>query len=407
MRLGFVVQRYGLEVNGGAELYARELAERLAARSDISTVTIFTTTARDHESWQNHYPAGRSDVNGLPVHRFPTLFPRLRALQSVAGLLGPYGLGRSAAELPWIIAQGPYCPGLVRHLRAEAPKLDVIVFFSYLYYPTLCGLPPVCERALLVPTAHDEPPIRMRRVKRMIERARAVGFLAPEERDLVGSLVDLSRMHTAVIGAGVSMPEVDPGRRPHERPYLLYLGRIEKGKGVVELAAGFRRFKERYATAEMRSDRGPYQGRELDLVLAGRQGEPCIEPGEDVLLPGFVPDADRVRWIAHAEALVIPGLLDSFSLSLLEAWLLGRPTLVPEACPVKRGHVKRARTGELYGASRPFEDALALVLREPERRAHYAERGRGYVREQYAWPVVVDRFLELARFVAERSRGAA
>ena len=38
-KLAFVVQRYGLEVNGGAELLSRQLVEHLQQQYDIEVLT--------------------------------------------------------------------------------------------------------------------------------------------------------------------------------------------------------------------------------------------------------------------------------------------------------------------------------------------------------------------------------
>ncbi|MGC8780466.1 MAG: glycosyltransferase family 1 protein, partial [Anaerolineae bacterium] len=68
MRLAFVVQRYGLEINGGSEVHCRQLAERLAAHMHVE---VLTTCAEDHYTWRNVYPAGAERVNGITVRRFP------------------------------------------------------------------------------------------------------------------------------------------------------------------------------------------------------------------------------------------------------------------------------------------------------------------------------------------------
>ena len=64
MRLGIVVQRYGLEVNGGAEMQCRQIAERMARHMDVEVVT---TCAQDDHTWRNVYRPGVDSVNGIPV----------------------------------------------------------------------------------------------------------------------------------------------------------------------------------------------------------------------------------------------------------------------------------------------------------------------------------------------------
>ena len=68
MKVGFVVQRYGTEVVGGAELHCRWVAEHLAERHEVE---VLTTTATDYLSWKNALEAGESQLNGVTVRRFP------------------------------------------------------------------------------------------------------------------------------------------------------------------------------------------------------------------------------------------------------------------------------------------------------------------------------------------------
>lgn len=67
LRVALVVQRYGLEVNGGAELLCRMIAERLASRHSVE---VLTTCAVDYVTWKNEYAPGLAEVNGIPVRRF-------------------------------------------------------------------------------------------------------------------------------------------------------------------------------------------------------------------------------------------------------------------------------------------------------------------------------------------------
>src|SRR4029453_17891296 len=73
MRLAFVVQRYGLDIAGGAEYHCRLVAEHLARHAEVE---VFTTCAADYVTWANRYPEGREVLNGIPVRRFKVKRPR-------------------------------------------------------------------------------------------------------------------------------------------------------------------------------------------------------------------------------------------------------------------------------------------------------------------------------------------
>lgn len=72
-KIAFVVQRYGLEVNGGSELSCRLIAEKLSQHYEVE---ILTTKALDYVTWENHYTEDIEKINGITVRRFKTDFPR-------------------------------------------------------------------------------------------------------------------------------------------------------------------------------------------------------------------------------------------------------------------------------------------------------------------------------------------
>ena len=111
-RLAVVVQRYGLEVNGGAEQLARWFAESM---TDEYEVHVITTCAIDYMTWADAYPAGESELNGVHVHRFPVDAPRdwVTAQKDTARLLN---YERTLYdEVRWIKKQGPYSTALLSH----------------------------------------------------------------------------------------------------------------------------------------------------------------------------------------------------------------------------------------------------------------------------------------------------
>jgi glycosyltransferase involved in cell wall biosynthesis len=371
VRIGFVVQRYGLDVNGGAEVHCRAMAERMARRGHDTTV--LTTCAHDYQTWANHYPAGVETIHGVRVERFPVAFERSQR--------GEHWLNKvlrtriSAVERAWIVAQGPYSPALVRRLGEVHP--DAFVFFTYLYHPTVAGLEVVGKKSVLIPTAHDEPPIHMGIMRRVFELPGAIAFNTEEERDLVASLGPLGDKPSDIVGCGI-----DPADGERARPagidgrFVLYLGRIEVGKGVGELCEGFRKLR----------------GADVKLVLAGRGGGHLVPPGDDIVRLGYVSDAEK-RWLLdHAEVVIVPSRLESLSLVLLEAWNHGTPALVTAECAVTSGHVARSGGGATYRGAEGLAEQLGTLLAAPGDRG---ARGRAYVDARYRWPAVEERLLAL------------
>ncbi|HVY29335.1 MAG TPA: glycosyltransferase family 4 protein [Polyangiaceae bacterium] len=401
LRIAFVVQRYGAEVNGGAELHCRMLAERLARRDDVQSVTVLTTCAKDYESWRNEYPAGNSQLNGVQVERFETRLPRQGWLQDIASYAGTLGLAQHALDRLWLWSQGPVAPGLLRRLAEVASQHDVFVFFTYLYHPTVHGLPLVPGKRLLIPTAHDEPAIRRSVFRAVFELPEAIAFNSVEERELVQRrfAVDLAR--TDVVGCGVDEPPLVSGAPARERPYVLYLGRLAEPKGVATLATQFLEFRRRQADTRFESAQGSYLGRELELVFAGSGDRSLVPTHERLVLEGFVSDERRHELLAGAQVLAMPSRFESLSLVTLEAFMARVPVLVERECEVTAGHVARSDGGLAYHGVDELCAQLATLLSSRANRRRLAENGHRYVNATYAWPVVEQRLMKLIGRVAQ------
>ena len=120
LKLAFVIQRYGLEVNGGAELHCRWLAERLAQRHQVE---VFATRALDYLEWRNHYPKGTAIVNGIPVHRSSVKRTRnARVFASLSNICFHEAHTREEEEA-WVRENGPYSPELVKAVTAARDAL--------------------------------------------------------------------------------------------------------------------------------------------------------------------------------------------------------------------------------------------------------------------------------------------
>jgi glycosyltransferase involved in cell wall biosynthesis len=373
VKAALVVHRYGNEVLGGAESLARRVAELLAPQVEL---TVLTTCALDYLTWADHYPPGRDEVNGVSVLRFSV--PRPRDLlefeeASSRAYSSPkdFGLGRE-----WMQAQGPNAPGLLEHLRDEGDRYDAVAFMTYLYATTADGLPLAAERSVLCPTMHDEPPLKLAIFEEVFRRARLCLFSTPEERELAQVRFGVPDERSRLAGAGVDEVDgADPQRFAAEtgidRPYALYMGRLDPSKGVPELVEFHARYRARRRDG-------------LDLVLLGG-GEIALPPSNGIHAPGFVADELKHDAIAGAEVVVCPSPYESLSLSQLEAWSHGRPTLANAVSPVLVGQSRRAGGGLWYSNAEEYAAMLDLLGSAKPLAAAIGAQGRRFVRDSCSW----------------------
>jgi len=215
MKLAFIIQRYGTEVLGGSEHLCRLLAERLAAQHEIE---VLTTCARDYVVWANEYPEGADRIRGVTVRRFANARTRdITSFNTFSDRIYHNPHSR-ADEIEWLKQQGPWSPALIEYLRRHHQQYDVLVFFTYLYAPTVFGLEIAPARSVLIPTAHDEPAIRLDIFKDVFSRPAALCYLTESERQFVERQFPDRPLLEEVIGVGVDIPQQQPYPRMPTAP---------------------------------------------------------------------------------------------------------------------------------------------------------------------------------------------
>lgn len=393
MRLFYVVQRYGKQVVGGAEAACRQLATRVARSADV---TVFTTCARESTTWANHYPPGEQVEDGVRVVRFPTVATRDSSFERLSRDLFSWPDPPLELQRRWVGAQGPKAPELVEEISRRSAEPDLWVFYTYLYYPIIFGLPLVASRALLHPALHDEPPARLPIVRALIRSAAALSVQTEEEWELTLRLAGWPPGRLRLVGMGIEDGQGDveafrSGAGLGSDPYLLYMGRVDRGKGTDELARSFAHYKARHP--------GP-----LKLVIAG----PLIHrppDHNDIVLTGALGEDERWSALEGCEVFVHPSGQESFGIVLLEAWLKGKPALVSSRSRVLAGHARRCRGGLPYGDLFGFEAALEVVLDDPVAARRLGANGRAYA-ERFLWDRVLPRYESFLEEVAGAVAGS-
>lgn len=389
MKIACVVHRFGEDIAGGSETHCRHVAEHLARNHDV---TVLTTCARDHMSWANELPPGASRSGPLVVRRFEVT--RQRSMHRFAEISEIVFSGRASEQEQeeWFRQNGPDAPGLIQYLQTEGSTYERILFWSFRYAGTYFGLPHVADRAVLVPTAEEDPIVRLDVLETFFSRPSAFIFLTPEEQALVTRRAMRRLEPSCVIGSGL-----DPvTRRPAmaldpsgvRKPFILYLGRVDPNKGCEILFRHFLRYQAEH-------------GASPQLVLAGPVNMP-LPDHPDVKSLGRVDDLVREALLSEAFLLAIPSPYESLSLVLLEAWNHGLPALVNGHCDVLKGQALRADGALYYRTYDEFSRCIDVLLERPWVAQQLGRQGLAYVDQEYRWPTVMAKIETLLTDLRER-----
>ncbi len=394
MKIAFIVQRFGREILGGSETLARQLAERLSRRHEI---TVLTTTAKDYITWKNELPPGEDKARGIRLIRFPVEGERVLEEFNRFSEEVYQGQPTREQELEWLHRQGPVVPELIEYLKKEQEVFDLLVFFTYLYYPTYYGLQVAPEKSVLVPTAHDEPPLKLGIYREMFQLPSSFLFNTEAEELLVLERFPVHKKMRETVGMGMELldqPDVHAFRNKHAIPgkYLLYAGRIDAGKGLEELFRYFQFYKEEH----------PASGN-LQLILIGKLGMKLPED-PSIRYIGFVDEGDKLSAMAGAVAVVQPSRMESFSIVTLEAFSVGTPAIANAQSRVLADHCRKANAGLYYGDFEEFEEILTLLLNDRNLGRSLGRNGQTYVKDNYGWNRLLPKYELVFRSSARPAR---
>ena len=383
----FVVQRYGLEVNGGAELHCRQLAERLKDEYDVS---VLTTCAIDYVTWKNEYKEEIEHINGVKVIRKKVDFERnQKKFNKISAKLNNekdnINLG-----VEWQEAQGPHSSELIKYLEDHKDDYDVIIFLTYLYYTTYFGLKVAPEKSILIPTAHDEPPIYYSIFNETFNLPKAILYSTTTERDFVNKRFKNDYIESDIVGLGVDINENAQDINLEKTfgikdDYVVYIGRIDESKGCKEMFEYFLEYKKTYNS-------------NLKLVLAGKSAME-IPRNKDIVTLGFVSEDEKVNLIRKSKLLILPSKFESLSLSTLEAMYLKVPVLLNGKCEVLKKHAILSNGGLYYKNKWEFIETLDYLIRNFEIAERMGENGRKYVDENYKWDIVMKKLYKAIELI--------
>ena len=410
-KIGVIIQRYGLEVNGGAEFHARILAEKL---SEKHTIDVITTCATDSDSWENHYKKSDNSINNINIIRFPSEIKNQKKFrkarrkilgntkpQQILKKIGLFNFFKKNTHLftikekdseNWIKEQGPNCPELVQHIEQEQKNYDCFLFFTYLYYPTAIGMKNVGYKSIFIPTAHDEPLLFTETYKNLFSFPKYIMYNTESEKKLIENTFANCTKNNAVAGIGIDeviLSNKNNSKFNIDSDYLLYLGRVDAGKGCHELI-------EYYNKTNLTST--------LKLVFVGKKSIDFTQT-ENILFTGFVDETTKNHLLINCKALIIPSKYESLSLVTLEAMMQKKIVIANGQCEVLQNHIIDSKAGYSYVDQKSFKKTInsLLNLSQNEEEA-MGIKGYNYVLKNYTWNRILEKFDTAIEFVIQSNK---
>lgn len=180
-----------------------------------------------------------------------------------------------------------------------------------------------------------------------------------------------------------------PAASPHDRPFYLFVGRLEKIKGLEDVIDAFRRF----------------DGADLLVAGTGTHEAALRERAagmDNVRFLGRLNAEELAAHYAHALALVVPSVgFETFGIILIEAFRSGLPVIARRMGPFPE-IVECAQGGLLFSTGDELVEALHALARDRPYREKLAASGKAAFREHWSESVVVPHYLRLLETAAER-----
>lgn len=329
---------------------------------------------------------------------------------------------------------------LQRSLEFNTRAIDVDVVHVHTWYTHFAGI--LAKQAYGVPlvlTVHSLEPLRPWKREQLqggydftvwlektaIEMADRVIAVSAETKEDILKHFDVAEEKVPVIYNGIDPDEyrateaaekiaaygVDP-----ERPYVLFVGRITRQKGIIHLVNAIRYLnpETQVVLCAGAPDTPAIKDEMAAAVKAVREVNPFV-----VWIEDMVDTATKIALYSHARVFCCPSIYEPFGIINLEAMACETPVVASKVGGMKEVIVE-AETGYLIELEQqdesPFEaiepdvfardlaDSINKLMKDPELCAKMGKAGRERVIEHFSWSAIAEQTLALYEEVCAESK---
>ena len=400
--IAFVVVRYGLNINGGAEYHCRMLAERL---TNDYNVEVLTTCVDNYRTGENLEFKEKEIINKVIVRRFKTnpTHPELENFYkkkakpayklrrflykchflAIASYFFPIWHFKEKEELEALGSQVFHSPALFNFIKENKDNykaiIPITIDYSHVYYTTLYAP----EKTIVIPTRHYHKTAFRSTLTQVFTKAAYIAFNTTAEQKLARKIFGMHMAPHSIVSVGIELSAPSDWAVTQEKynlpdEYMLYVGRVDQGK-LNNVYTYFLNYKKVYPNSD------------LKFVLVGKQySDPFNHP--DIIYTNFVEEQEKISIIQHAKIVINPSLYESLSLILLEAMALKKAMLVNGNCNVLKEHCHKSNNAALYYTNeKSFIDKLHMLDSSTNLRLEMGEKGYSYVNSNYDWNIIMNK----------------
>jgi len=360
MRIVFATHAWA-PVIGGAERYARELAEGFAAMGhEVHAIAPNRSSAEAFYEY-GHQEAGPREehVNGVHVHRIP-LDPDWSWSLKPKGTIRPMPVAK--AHVMW----RRYATALAREIDELAPDATVTLPHAFPNVRVALDTP---RRGIAVyaPLLHEEDPAwRIEPIAELVSKSDVVLAMTTWERERLIEAYGARIDRTLVAPPSVDAPDPDTVQPVvSETPYVVSIGRRTLSKELLTTAS---------AVEKLNSDGIP-----IRFVIVGPGGDPDLDRelqsfGSFIEIIGTVPEIEKWGLIKSAVASVSMSAAESFGIGIAESWAMRRPAIARRV-PSVSSVVDDGSDGLLVDTEHDLVAAIKTLLSGPDEASRMGTAG--------------------------------
>lgn len=252
--IAFVVVRYGLNINGGAEYHCRMLAERL---TNDYNVEVLTTCVDNYRTGENLEFKEKEIINKVIVRRFKTnpTHPELENFYkkkakpayklrrflykchflAIASYFFPIWHFKEKEELEALGSQVFHSPALFNFIKENKDNykaiIPITIDYSHVYYTTLYAP----EKTIVIPTMHYHKTAFRSTLTQVFTKAAYIAFNTTAEQKLARKIFGMHMAPHSIVSVGIELSAPSDWAVTQEKynlpdEYMLYVGRVDQGK---------------------------------------------------------------------------------------------------------------------------------------------------------------------------------